>query len=95
MLKPTPGDHECVVQSCGQLCQAHLHPCAATQPLQRQHILKSLSPSSNSTNRNSVVTPSDHPPVFQRSPHISQIGLDHIHPRFSLALGWPNPATPS
>lgn len=80
MLKLTPGDHECVVKSCRQLCQAHLLLCAATQPLQGKHRLKSLSPSSNSANRTSVVTPSDHHPVFQRSTPISQIDRLRSHP---------------
>lgn len=87
MLKATPGDHECAVQSCRQPCQAHLLLRAAALPLQEQHRLRSLPPCSNSSNRISVLTLSDHPPVFQGCPPISQISLDHILLRLPPALG--------
>lgn len=85
-LEATPGDHECAVPSCRQPCQAHLLLRAAAPPLQEQHRLRSLPPSSNSSNRISVVTPSDHAPAFQGCPPISD--KPRLHPpQISPSLG--------
>lgn len=88
MLEATPGDHECVVQSCRQPCQAYLLLCAAALPLQEQQRLRLLPPSSNSSNRISVVTTS---PVFQGCPPYPTDKPRSHRPLHSPSLGVAKP----